>query len=204
MMNHEKALWAFVGIVAATAGLALGVPRTFSAGNVVSAAEMNENFAALQMEVDSLRAQVVANDRFRGARVYLSPGYTSVPDQRLIEFQTEMFDTDGFHESVSPTRFRIPAGLGGTYWVACHTSWGNTTAGQNVGTVLHKNSVVDVAVTRVIAGQNNRTTEVQASTLVQLVAGDYVECKTYAAPAGGDIIGDNERNTWFELVRLGG
>ncbi|WP_456413420.1 hypothetical protein, partial [Oceanithermus profundus] len=41
-------------------GLAVTIPNTFSSGEVVSAAKMNENFQALKTAVDTLEAKVAA------------------------------------------------------------------------------------------------------------------------------------------------
>lgn len=203
MVNKEKVLWVCVGFAVATAGIAFGVPRTFSAGNAISAAEMNQNFAALQTEVDSLRTQVSAGSQFRGARVYL--GTASSPatsGQRLVEFASEAFDTDGFHDSTSLTRFTIPTGLGGTYLVACRTSWGATSAEQNIGTSMQKNGIGDIAISRGLGGAANKIIDVETSKLVQLAGGDYIECKSYSEPMGGTL-NAGENNTYFELVRMG-
>lgn len=47
-----------VCVCVAAAGIAFGVPRTFSAGSVASASDINANFAALESELTALRARM--------------------------------------------------------------------------------------------------------------------------------------------------
>lgn len=57
-MKQQNVLWIAVGVAMATTSVAWGVPRMFSSGSAVSAAEMNENFAAIESELDRLRNQM--------------------------------------------------------------------------------------------------------------------------------------------------
>lgn len=58
-MRERNWMLAFLaGIGVAVAGSAMGVPNQFQGGQPISAAAANANFAALQAEVDALRASV--------------------------------------------------------------------------------------------------------------------------------------------------
>ncbi|ADR37630.1 hypothetical protein Ocepr_2181 [Oceanithermus profundus DSM 14977] len=59
----QKLKYALLGFLVAALGLwglAVTIPNSFSSGEVVSAAKMNENFQALKTAVDTLEAKVAA------------------------------------------------------------------------------------------------------------------------------------------------
>ncbi len=64
----EAKSWRWLGVVGALllpalAVAAVGIPNTFSAGDVISASEMNENFDAVKAKMDELEAKLAGVPR---------------------------------------------------------------------------------------------------------------------------------------------
>ncbi|ADR37596.1 hypothetical protein Ocepr_2146 [Oceanithermus profundus DSM 14977] len=71
----QKTKYVFLGIFIAALGLwglAVTIPNSFSSGEVVSAAKMNQNFQALKDAVDALEAKLAA----------VPPGQLTLPSQQ--------------------------------------------------------------------------------------------------------------------------
>lgn len=141
---------------------------------------------------------------FIGARVH-STATQSVATATgvLATFNTEDFDTDGFHSTVTNTsRMTIPTGLGGKYLLTGYIYWGAGLAGVHIirffknGAALSP-QVLDVG-SAVGLGQ-------VATTVLDLVAGDYVEINVYHQGGSNETIGDavnaEQRNS-FAVTKL--
>jgi hypothetical protein len=129
-----------------------------------------------------------------GASVYASANQ-SVTDTFIL-YDSELFDTDGFHSTSSQTqRFTIPAGLGGKYIVVGGGQMSTAGAirifktGNSAGPGQH-------------AGANESA---NLSLILDLAAGDYVDLRTSTGGAttvnGGDPTGSSSRTT-FSIMRL--
>jgi len=121
----------------------------------------------------------------------------------FITWDTESYDTDGFHSTSSNTsRITIPTGKGGKYLF--HWTWnlGNNATGYR-GIDLIKNGSTNLnastlQVPQPTTGYNGGT----ASTICELVATDYVEIQFYQN-SGGNLNWNSGTDTVFGCVYLG-
>jgi hypothetical protein len=121
-----------------------------------------------------------------GCRVYNS-ATQSIPDSAAtaLTFDTEVFDTDGFHStSVNTSRMTIPAGLGGKYFLlGTYEPTANGTGRRDL--MLRVNGATEIARLRGI-GNASYAGFSQVSTIYDLAAGDYVEV-TVLQDSGGAL-----------------
>lgn len=133
----------------------------------------------------------------------------SVPNNTwtALNLNTEESDTDGFHDNVTNnTRITIPAGKGGIYFIAGHTSFLGNTTGQR-GLLIQLNSVL----------QDRQPSEFEDATggigdsylgisgLIKLVAGDFVELMAFQNSGGALNAGHatvRGAQSQFEVVRV--
>ncbi len=143
---------------------------------------------------------------FAGARVKRAGAQTFTTGvQTSLTFDTEVFDTDGFHDNaVNPTRLTVPAGMGGTYLIGGSISWvGNATGIRALFVELNAGALLNIC--GVIQEPEAANAINQAlATLYQLVAGDFVELRALQSSGGNlnDIV-DEEAAPAFWLARLG-
>lgn len=135
-----------------------------------------------------------------GARAYKNASQ-SIPDVTLtaISWPVESYDTDAYHDAVTPSRFTVD--LDGKYIVGCAVKWDSNTAGTRAVYVV----VNGVTGTRRAAdfrpASNGVVTGVVDS--LDLVAGDYVEFYAYQDSGGArDIVSLEECSTAF-IARVG-
>lgn len=117
-----------------------------------------------------------------------------------ITFDTELFDTDAFHSTVTNTaRITIPSGKGGKYlFVATSDIAANTTGIRQAG--FWKNGSIQkgqVALSAASAGE----TKITVSAIYDLVATDYIEFYVYQnSGAARNVLNDG---TIFSCQYLG-
>ena len=105
-----------------------------------------------------------------------SPGYTA------ITWSTELFDTDGYHSTVSNTsRITIPSGKGGYYQVNGSIRWdGNDSPGSRLITIYKNGTLFQISALQ--PNSIDPTQNIQA--IMYLVATDYVEIYVYQNSGG--------------------
>lgn len=127
----------------------------------------------------TFRAIVAADITSHGARIYDSGASQSITDSThtMPTFDSEVFDTDGYHSTVSNTsRITIPTGLGGKYMVVGKARWATNTTGYRVVGV-RKNAVL-VEEVRITPVSGDHTMH-QVTYIASLAAGDYVELNVW-------------------------
>jgi hypothetical protein len=93
-----------------------------------------------------------------------------------IAFTSESEDTDAYHDtSTNNTRFTVPSGLGGLYFIRGTCRWGATSVTAPI-MFPRKNGTTNLG--RHLAPTGTYSTNA-VSTMVQLVAGDYIELCAY-------------------------
>lgn len=108
---------------------------------------------------------------------------TNVTYTKII-LDTEDFDTDGFHSTASETqRMTIPTGLGGKYILIGNIGWTANGTGFR-GVILYKNGVLHVQ--EWMAAVSGVQTHQSVNTILNLVAGDYIDLYGYQS-SGGDL-----------------
>ena len=141
---------------------------------------------------------------FIGCKLYRSTTQLiSTATWTAISFDSEDFDSDGFHENVTnPTRITIPAGLGGKYLLTGYTGFApNTTGIRQLN--IYKNGV-DIGrefVNFTPIGGGNSTYIGLPGVILSLAAADYVEFMVYQN-SGGALNATN-LDTTFSAVWLG-
>jgi hypothetical protein len=123
--------------------------------------------------------------------------------QVVISFDTEAYDTSGFHDNVTNnSRITIPAGLGGKYLVNTQWAFDQNATGQRVGYIRTNGSgITNLQVEQGGAvGQQN----VGYSIVLSLNAGDYIELQAYQdCGAALNVLGTAGFYTFFQITYLG-
>lgn len=133
-----------------------------------------------------------------GARVYNSANIsTNNGSWTSLTFDSEKFDTDGFHSTVTNTeRLTVPNGLGGIYLISGSVAL-NSGVAFSLGIFLNNAPGTNaIAEEYVSTGQRHTVT-----TIYQLAAGDYVTLGAYTASANTALRLDNE-SPEFSIMRL--
>lgn len=117
-----------------------------------------------------------------GCKVYNSTTQ-SVADstETTVTFDSEVFDTDGFHSTSSNTgRMTIPVGLSGKYLVIAYLAFQDNSTGFR-GALLYKNGSANAerAVRTQPVGVSGWDTTVVLTEILDLAANDYIEVKAY-------------------------
>lgn len=137
-----------------------------------------------------------------GARVYQT-AITSMTNSAYTTylFDTESFDTDGFHSVSSNTgRFTIPAGLGGRYLVMGVASFAPTAAGTRGGKILIDGATTAESTILEATVNGTYAPRLPITAIVTLNAGQYVELQGYQDSGGA--INSSAGNTTFSIVKL--
>ena len=144
---------------------------------------------------------------FVGAKVYKSANQ-SIPNATwtTLTFNSESFDTDGFHDTSSNTsRMTIPSGKGGKYLVQWQATWDpNATGSRNTKIILNGGTTVAYGTwSMALTGAGDSTIHANTAVLSLSVA-DYIEIQM-GQGSGGNLDangGANDGNT-FSIIYLG-
>ena len=141
---------------------------------------------------------------FVGCSVYKTDQTLSNAVDTAITWQSEDFDTDGFHSTVTNTsRFTIPSGKDGKYLITGQLSFDvNATGSRTVS--LYKNGSNTNLLAQVPAAPGSKFTGVVFSIIVALVATDYVEIYGGQNSGGNlNVDGDSPYGAFCQLQFLG-
>jgi hypothetical protein len=117
-----------------------------------------------------------------------------------LNWDSENFDTDGFHSTVTNTsRMTIPAGKGGKYLVTAKAQWDNNSTGAR-DFYIYKNGAAEIT-TRLTASTQSPSSTI--TSVLDVVATDYLEiyCKQNSGSSRSLDISDIEGE--FSIVYLG-
>ncbi len=118
-----------------------------------------------------------------------------------VDFDSEFWDTDSFHESVTwPERITIPTGKDGWYLFHCHLHWASNSTGVRI-IKLYKNSSEVTRVRYVSDGESS----MDLYHLDDAAAAKFYEIRVYQA-SGGNLNVDmltTAHYTTFSCIRLG-
>ena len=118
----------------------------------------------------------------------------------LITFDSERFDTDGFHSTSSNTgRITIPAGLGGKYLIGANT---DVTASPGAGSYcgIRLNGTTYIATAQVVNDASYATAV--TGTVYDLAAGDYIEFLVHVNAASKNALAAGNYSPEFWVVKL--
>ncbi len=135
-----------------------------------------------------------------GARAYSNAATsTATSTFTSVGLAVENFDTDGFHStSTNTSRMTIPAGLGGKYLLNASVDFEASASGERIVRLL-LNGSGEIAWTRLDVDSAVDHT-LPATTVYDLVAGDYVELQVYQT--AGTLNAGVSARTHFEIVRI--
>lgn len=144
---------------------------------------------------------------FVGCSLFKSADQTiSNATQTIITFDSEEFDTDGFHSTVTNTgRITIPAGKDGKYLIVAGVTqqWG---AGDKK-VLLDLNGAALGSLTTLPSPTVSYDWANTVSRVLSLVATDYVEVKAYQDSGGSKAVrgtaGSLQYLTYFQAIYLG-
>ena len=119
----------------------------------------------------------------------------------VLDWSTEDYDTDAFHDTSSNTsRFTIPSGKNGKYLVTIWLGWQNASAGLREVAIRVNGSAVAQAGTP--SSSANGTANV-FSAVLNLVATDYVDARVWQNSGGTLGISGSTLNARFQISYLG-
>jgi hypothetical protein len=111
-----------------------------------------------------------------------------------VNFDSEDFDTDGFHSNVTNnTRITIPSGKDGYYFVYGLIHWSPNTGGRRV-LYIAKNNATVVQNEGFSVATNTQYPALWLGQVFNLVAGDYLELEAFQS-SGGSLNLNNDPST---------
>lgn len=158
----------------------------------------------------SIRANAVSSTvsseirAFIGCRIRRSTNQSiSSGSEQVITFDTESYDTDGFHSTVSNTsRITIPAGLGGKYRITANVEWASDANGYRF-IYIKKNGSAYIGGSS--SGLTASVSYASHSLTVDadLVAGDYIEVYALQNSGGGiNVVSQTDYSPVFSIHKL--
>ena len=120
-----------------------------------------------------------------------------------VSFNAEEFDTDSFHDnSTNNTRITIPSGKGGKYLFIANLSWtSNNTGIRQI--YFMKNGTTVIFGNVILSASSSDSTNICASGIADLTAGDYVELCAYQTSGGSLNIAAIQNATRIQVQYLG-
>lgn len=178
-------------------------PATASSGGGITAAFWNTEVrdhlnwlkgALAQANITSDTAKPKITEALFGARVFRSSDQTLTTSvQTPITFDSERFDSDAFHSTVSNTdRIVIPASSGGYYMIGGHVSFAANATGIRQ-LILTLNGTTGICRSGNVAGTAAGNTELSVTTLYQFAAADFITCDAFQT-SGGNLAASAQAN----------
>lgn len=150
----------------------------FSAAAQLPAAELNDCFDPPRCRLTKSTTQSIANNTTTS-----------------VTFDTEAFDDGGMHSTTTNTsRVTIPTGGDGTYLVGAHVEFAANATGHRT-LLITVNGTSTQTTVRENSVSGTLETRLACSSLVQLVAGDYVEARVVQT-SGGSLNVAASCNLW--------
>lgn len=188
-------------------------PATWADSSTLTAAQLDEQLRDNLRNVDErlVTANILSSTRLNrvdaavvGVRATASGNQTISKDtDTSVTWDTEAYDTDGFHSTSSNTnRITIPAGMGGYYWVTVVVRWFGgpysspvhlwveDDGGNAEGRVIHEMGDL---------GDGYMTLSFVTSALA---AGDWLTARVRQGEAGSQILDKDAAGCGFTAWRL--
>lgn len=157
-------------------------PRNWVAGQAITAAALNADLRDNMKNIDerlTLHGITSESALNKVKAAVCGTRLSDTTDQSIAEgteatlsWDTEDYDSDGFHDAGLPARITIPAGLGGYYLVSTAIRWQSNPGGSRSLWVEDDTGLV---LGRVIDGAASGTFTHQTLTFLALLsAGDYI------------------------------
>lgn len=113
---------------------------------------------------------------------------------------TEVFDTDGFHDSgTNPSRMTVPAGMAGKYLITATVAYATSGTNLRFAGIWKNGSGTGVSIRYTAANAGYHSTA-QITAILDLVAGDYIQITGFQNTGGNLATVGNECEA--EMVKL--
>lgn len=118
-----------------------------------------------------------------------------------LTFNSESWDTDGFHSTVTNTsRITIPTGKGGKYLVTAKIEWySNSTGARSIAVLINGGN----AITQFNTSAASVAQSLVVTTMANFSAGDYIEMSAYQTSGGSLGAYGRTDLTYFEATYIG-
>jgi hypothetical protein len=121
----------------------------------------------------------------------------------VITLDTEIFDTDTIHDTVT-NNSRLTCKTAGNYTIVATIRWGNQNNGQRRTEILKNGSVVLAEAESQAPGSGNGTVRQTVSAIEDLAVNDYVEIRVLQDRGGAtDVEAAGSRTPSLAMVRNG-
>lgn len=121
-----------------------------------------------------------------------------------LTYNTETYDTDGYHSTSSNTgRLTIPTGKDGYYYIYTLVRWNNSTAGQRTMQITKNAAQDSMGVIEATPGGVNAYIGHHFGTIRYAVAGDYFECKVNQTSGGNLAVRSGSAECAFGIQYVG-
>jgi hypothetical protein len=149
-------------------------------------------------------ATPASGSTFSGVSLYNSSNQSfSVGTGANSNFDTELFDTNGYHStSTNNDRITIPSGKAGYYLIQGRVYWQSNGNGTRIAMIRKNAGATQLA--RYVAAATSTNVVIDLQAVVYLSVGDYVVFENYQ-DANTTIVtfGETEQYTSFSAVLLG-
>jgi hypothetical protein len=120
-----------------------------------------------------------------------------------LNFQSEIYDTDGFHDNATNnTRLTIPTGKGGKYLLTCQANFASNSSGFRAIAIMKNGSASQIAYANSNPISGSSFTYA-FSCVVSAVATDYFEMNVYQSSGGSLNVNAGSDSTRFDISYLG-
>lgn len=140
---------------------------------------------------------------FKGVYAYIASDQTlSNNTSTAINYDTELFDTDAFHNNATnKDRITIPAGLGGYYLIVVGAQWNSNSSGYRQITIQKNGS--SNAMIFDYPGLSVSNSYIGKSAIVNLAAADYINALGFQNSGSNLALGGGAHATFFSVQYLG-
>ena len=157
-------------------------------------------------EATGLKWATPTTPAYVGVSVYKSAAQTiSNLTATAVTFNTEDFDTNGFHDSSTNTsRFTVPSGKAGKYLLTGGLAYlaGNATGLR--GAYIYKNGAAyNYNVQQPAVSPSPYGSLVNISFVLNLAVSDYIEIFAFQGDGGNLNVSENQTNTNVQMTYLG-
>jgi len=148
-------------------------------------------------------AAPASGSTFAGVSVYKSSAQSIANDtQVILTWDSENFDTDGFHSTTTNTsRLTVPAGKAGKYICTGNITFNSASTGAHVGQIRVNGNGRQITNHTAIANVEGQT--VSNAIILDLAVGDYVEMWVIHHNGGNLDTQSGVANSNFSLGYLG-
>ena len=162
----------------------------------------NLYFTAAGASIFSKADGAPASSAFVGAKVFTTANQTITNNtQTTVNFNSEDFDTDTFHDnSTNNSRLTIPAGKGGYYAITGQIILGSAAAEVRQQLKILKNGNM-VLISEIGGFAGSVQPNISVATIVNLAATDYVELALYQA-TGINMTIPNTANSAYQFFQV--